>query len=115
MKLPFLLPGLVVMALIFGFQISAQAEYRVFQLEITSADGNVKSFPSTLDPDQYRGYYPLRADDKISYVQTWMCKGRTVGYAPPCENPKANGADRFPAEAPPSTDKGPEPQAPPTN
>lgn len=102
MKLPFFWA----LALITLTQTTAHAEYRVFVLQITSADGNVKTFESTLDPDQYRGYYPLRPDDKIFYTDTWMCKGRTVGYDKHCENPRA------PASA---TDKGPEPQAPPSN
>ena len=88
--------------------LSGHAEYRVFRLEITSADGNVKSFLSTLDPDQYRGYYPLRPDDKISYVETWMCTGRTGDFATLCENPKAtpptegqvSEPERTPADSP---------------
>jgi hypothetical protein len=69
--------------------LQAKAEYRVFILEITSSDGNsVRQIESTLDPDQYPGYHPLKAGEKIRYTQTWMCRGRT-GSLPTCPNPRS--------------------------
>ena len=114
MKLPLFLAASLSFCLI---SLSAHAEYRVFQLQITSADGNVKSFTSTLDPDQYRGYHPVRADQKISYIETWKCKGRTGDHLPTCENPNPQppGEERAPATATIPSDEGPEPTPPTSN
>ncbi len=69
---------------------AAFAEYRAFVLQIKSPDGTVtREFPSTLDPDQYRGYYPVQANERISYVETWRCPGRTGDFQPICPNPRA--------------------------
>lgn len=54
-----------------------------------------KQILSTLDPDQYRTVYPLNPDEKITYVQTWRCWGRTDGFTPICPKP-----DKKPASAP---------------
>lgn len=62
----------------------AAAEYRAFVLKIKSADGSVKEVTSTLDPDQYPGFYPIKSTDKISYTQTWRCPGRTGDMQPIC-------------------------------
>lgn len=95
---------------------SAFAEYRVFQLKIykeaksntqdtsrvpqaqlgVSSQGQqadlpqeagVKIFLSNLDPEQYIGYYPLEKDEKIKYISTWMCRGRTNGKDY-CQDPR---------------------------
>ena len=67
---------------------TANAEYRVFMLQVTGPDGVVsKSFPSTLDPEQYRLYHPLPAAMKLSYQETWMCKGNTQDFKALCSNP----------------------------
>jgi hypothetical protein len=67
----------------------AQAEYRVFNLRITSNDGTQsRELLSTLDPDQYRGYHTVRADEKIFYTNTWRCKGRTSDERDFCPDPK---------------------------
>lgn len=93
------------------------AEYRVFQLKIyketkvsdqeaaarapqgkTQAqdqtqtpappqEEGVKIFLSNLDPEQYVGYYPLEKDEKIKYIATWMCRGRTNGKEY-CQDPR---------------------------
>lgn len=84
--------------------LSALAEYRVFQLKIykeTKAtdpvvtrepqalpqEEGVKIFLSNLDPEQYVGYYPLEKDEKIKYIATWMCRGRTNGKDY-CQDPR---------------------------
>lgn len=87
------------------------AEYRVFELEITTYASedpastpapasvpDVKTPPpeeigkrvvlSTLDPEQYRGYHIVQANEKIRYISTWRCPGRTAGKDY-CPNPKA--------------------------
>lgn len=74
--------------------VSAQAEYRVFALRITkkSSDPNLPPIErfvlSTLDPEQYRGYYPVQPDEIVEYTDTWMCYGRTDEFKDLCPNPK---------------------------
>ncbi|MBL7545806.1 MAG: hypothetical protein JNL11_18460 [Bdellovibrionaceae bacterium] len=82
------------------------AEYRVFELEITTyseADKSidptlsVQSTPpeeigqriviSTLDPEQYRGYHTVQPNEHVRYIATWRCRGRT-SYKDYCPNPK---------------------------
>jgi hypothetical protein len=97
---------LSVLTLLGFFSLStARAEYRVFLLKIskTSTEPNTNStaapnapaesisFESTLDPEQYRGYYPLAANETITYTDTWRCRGRTDNR-PHCPNPRAPAA-----------------------
>lgn len=68
---------------------SAHAEYRAFLLEVKNPDGAVvKTFKSSLDPDQYRGFYPLQDGESITYIDTWMCRGRTENFQPICASPR---------------------------
>ena len=79
----------------------AQAEYRVFLLKIsqresgnpTGEETNSRLLTSTLDPVQYRGYYTVKENEVISYVDTWMCKGRT-NSRPLCENPRSKSIEQ---------------------
>jgi len=65
------------------------AEYRVFVLKIQMpGEEGGKLIKSTLDPEQYRGYYPVPDGATVTYVETWRCFGRT-GLQPMCDNPKA--------------------------
>ncbi|MNK07432.1 hypothetical protein D3C87_253460 [compost metagenome] len=89
---------------IFLLPLSSKAEYRVFLLKIakrapaTATPEAVTQTPpltqdyrlveSTLDPIQYRYYYPVAADEEVSYTETWRCYGRTDGFKPHCPNPK---------------------------
>ncbi|WP_374078970.1 hypothetical protein [Bdellovibrio bacteriovorus] len=73
----------------------SQAEYRVFLLKITkkSADPQNPSqdfrlVESTLDHIQYRFFYPVAADEEVTYIDTWRCYGRTGDFQPHCPNPK---------------------------
>ena len=78
-------------AFLFVFLLSsyASAEYRVFTLMITNTKtGENKQFDSTLDPEQYQTFYPLKADETISYTQTWRCKGRTSDFKVHCPQPE---------------------------
>lgn len=64
---------------------AAKAEYRVFILEITdSQSGAVRTVKSTLDPDQYKTIYLLKATETIQYVDTWRCPGFTGQLKPLC-------------------------------
>ncbi len=108
---------------IFCFPFLAKAEYRVFELEITtfadepqndsparasaSATPTKKASPeivdkkiviSNLDPDQYRGYHTVKPGQKIRYISTWRCPGRT-DYKDYCPNPKVK-TDTVSAAAP---------------
>jgi hypothetical protein len=66
----------------------AHAEYRAFELVIVdSTTGQERVVLSTLDPNQYRGYYPVKPDEKITYRQTWRCRGNTSGFKPICPKP----------------------------
>lgn len=77
------------LALLLAFFIpTAHAEYRAFELVITSpTTGQERTVLSTLDPRQYRRYYPVKYDDQITYTDTWMCKGNTSGHKPVCPKP----------------------------
>ena len=82
---------------------NAFAEYRVFLLEIgpttrsnpdqSPADekptAQLRYVASTLDPLQYKYYYPVQTGEMVTYTQTWMCRGRTGNGTPLCPNPKA--------------------------
>jgi len=66
------------------------AEYRVFTLQITNTKTNTnRQFDSTLDPEQYKSFYTLKQDEKIQYIDTWMCKGNTSGVYQLCAKVKS--------------------------
>lgn len=74
---------------VFLLAIKSFAEYRVFTLMITNTKtGDNKQFDSTLDPDQYITFYPLKSEEVIHYTQTWRCKGRTSDFKVHCAQPK---------------------------
>lgn len=67
------------------------AEYRVFTLHIlNSKTQSTKQIETTLDPEQFIGFYPLANDEQISYIETWRCSGRTDSFKPHCNNPRLN-------------------------
>jgi len=43
---------------------------------------------SSLDPYQYRGYYHLRPEESVTYIDTWRCPGNTGGIKEICKSPK---------------------------
>lgn len=64
------------------------AEYRVFKLKITDTrKGTSREILSTLDPQQYVGYYPLGWYETVMIVDHWMCWKRADGYKPLCTRP----------------------------
>ncbi|QDK46202.1 hypothetical protein DOM22_14030 [Bdellovibrio sp. ZAP7] len=81
---------------IFLAPVLSHAEYRVFVLKISkrastgaaAADQGFRLVESTLDPVQYRYFYPVAADEEVTYIDTWRCYGRTGGMTPHCPNPK---------------------------
>ena len=80
--------------------MSAQAEYRAFELVITdSATGNERVQISTLDPNQYRTYYPVKYTETVQYRATWMCRGNTSAR-PICSRPEEQ--DSQPVQPPPA-------------
>lgn len=86
-----------------SFSPNIFAEYRLFLLEIgpptkTNPDqspadekpnNQLRYVTSTLDPLQYKYYYPVQTGEIVTYTQTWMCRGRTGNGTPYCPNPKA--------------------------
>jgi hypothetical protein len=72
------------------FSQLALAEYRVFTLKITNSKTLIRrTIKSTLDPEQYKSFYPLNNDEQISYVKTWRCQGATSDFKALCEAPIA--------------------------
>lgn len=74
------------------FQVTeSHSEYRVFRLKIskktTAPTTDERIVESTLDPEQYRLYYPVAADEVISYTETWRCYGNT-SETPFCPQPE---------------------------
>lgn len=81
----------------------AKAEYRVFTLHIVDksapqAGPLTRQIETTLDPQQYITYYPLKSSERISYIETWRCPGRTDFFKSHCDNPRL--LDRSPATVP---------------
>lgn len=68
---------------------SVQAEYRAFELLITNNEtGNERRVISTLDPEQYAGYYPVKKNETIVYTDTWRCWGNFSYYKKICPRPE---------------------------
>lgn len=89
----------------FAFLSLAQAEYRAFELVITNAaTGQERVVISTLDPNQYRGYYPVGFEETVTYRSTWKCKGNT-SLKPICSKPESAPSPKTPAPATPSLDQ----------
>lgn len=66
----------------------ASAEYRVFVLNISNKEtGESREVTSTLDPLQYKTYYKVEPGSKITYNETWMCRGNTGSFKSACEKP----------------------------
>ncbi|MFN3454489.1 MAG: hypothetical protein ACK41T_05960 [Pseudobdellovibrio sp.] len=82
----------------------ALAEYRVFTLLIVNEKTKEnRQFDSTLDPDQYTSFHPLKSDEKIYYIKTWRCRGRTDGFKPHCLPPSAELQEQAPEILPENT------------
>lgn len=67
----------------------AQAEYRVFSIVISNEKTQVtRQIETTLDPEQFAYLYPLSQGERISYVDTWKCLGRTDFFKSHCAKPE---------------------------
>ncbi|HND85953.1 MAG TPA: hypothetical protein PLU50_09110 [Pseudobdellovibrionaceae bacterium] len=93
-----------VLCLVLICSLDASAEYRVFRLEIRPRQprGQDKGTPapnlgggrvvlSTLDPQQYREFYPVSPQDQVTYTRTWRCFGDTSGFQALCPDPRPKG------------------------
>jgi hypothetical protein len=57
-------------------------------LDISNKEtGESRQVTSTLDPLQYKTYYKVEPGSKITYAETWMCKGHTGSFKTACEKP----------------------------
>ncbi len=71
------------------FVAPAKAEYRVFKLQFENSKTHLtRQILATLDPVQYQTIFPLTADETVTYVQTWRCKGRTDQLKAYCQSPE---------------------------
>lgn len=66
---------------------AGRAEYRVYKLQVSKEGNPVREVISTLDHIQYPDYYPLSAGESLTYVDSWMCWGRTEAFESPCAPP----------------------------
>ncbi len=82
--------------------INANAEYRAFEHEIVNIETNSKrSIASTLDPDQYPGYYPVEKNEVVVMKNTWICYGDTSKAEKICPNPRLEKTEDLPLNANP--------------
>lgn len=73
--------------LIFFLPTLTLAEYRVFLIQEISSEGEmVREWPSRLDPEQLRPFHTLPLGHRLTYVQTWLCRGDT-SHQPLCPAP----------------------------
>lgn len=65
---------------------SIKAEYRVFELEIeNTTTGTIRNIQTTLDHLQYARYHPVRRDEVVRYITSWMCYENTNDFRPYCK------------------------------
>jgi hypothetical protein len=75
---------------LFLFTNLMKAEYRAFLLVLKNENGEiVRQWSSTLDPIQYRDFYPVPLGHSLTYQSTWMCYGPTLDFKKICNDPKA--------------------------
>jgi hypothetical protein len=88
---------------LFFFLHFAHAEYRAFELVISNpTTGQERVQRSSLDPQQYRRYYPVKVDESVVYRATWMCRGNTSHRKPICPQPEV-----LKPQAPPTQNANP--------
>lgn len=73
------------------YSISANAEYRAYKLKITdTATKKEREVITTMMPQAYIVYYPIRSSETVEIVDHWMCWKRSDGYQKPCTRPFAS-------------------------
>ena len=71
------------------FPFTLLAEYRVFIIHINNQTNKTqRQVRTTLDPEQFKQIFPLNNTELISYVETWLCKGRTDFFKSHCKQPQ---------------------------
>jgi len=72
----------------FFLSFFAVSEYRVYQLKITDTKtSKSREVLSTMMPQAYIEYYPIRSSEMVEIVDHWMCWKRSDGYQKPCTRP----------------------------
>jgi hypothetical protein len=71
----------------------ANAEYRAFELNINDTEkGTTRIVKSTLDHLQYPKLHPVRKNEVIEYVDSWMCYENMSNFRPICAKPERTAA-----------------------
>lgn len=71
------------------FYLISWAEYRAFEHAIVNTETKeTRTIASQLDPDQYPGYFPVKANEYVVMKSTWMCYGDTSYSEKICPNPR---------------------------
>ena len=74
------------------------AEYRAYELVIENTEeGKQRKVITTLDHLQYATYYPVKQNEKVSYVKSWMCWGTSDYEQDICPAPEKEAIERVPA------------------
>lgn len=65
-----------------------KAEYRAYVLQIKDRSNNrVTLIEHSLDPNQYKTVYGISSTQEITYIDTWLCPGRTNLNTQICNKP----------------------------
>ena len=80
--------GIILVAILMTTS-NARAEYRVYELLISNkATGSSRVYKSTLDDQQYAGYYLVQPGETVVIQATWMCRERSEFFKDFCPNPR---------------------------
>lgn len=80
----------IVLLFVVSFLRQASAEYRAFELEIVNTEtGDSRRVIATVDHLQYPYLHPVKLIERVDYVTSWMCLGRTDAR-PICPNTNDN-------------------------
>jgi hypothetical protein len=76
-----------------AFAVRAHAEYRAYELIVENTVTQTSyTLISTLDPQQYIGYYPLYKNEVLHMGRTWTCWGNTANFKPICPPSSFSGS-----------------------
>ncbi len=100
---------------LFFSHFDTSAEYRAYELTISDSTTNQsRVVVTTLDHLQYPMYYTVHKEERTQITGTWMCKGRTDGFAPICLRPAPTNAVSAQLKAPASAQTAAPIELPPT-